>query len=551
MSTNANSCPQCGYSLRHHAPPALPCDNSRIEQLLATNEYPNQKEELAFRTFVANAPCAISHFDDRIASLKAELLKVEAEKANFTSVFPKYQKPLNPVRRIPPEILQLIFKYGTGYDKPAKEYFESISHSLDVHFPLLVYGRVCHYWRNLIALGMPKLWTRIKLQLDRPMPTQRVPHASSLLSIYLRRSQKHPLTICLDIPRFKSMDFGTGFLVREFFKESARWKSLFVSGGDELDNIIAMSELSYDSLESVHIRRIDAHSVSLHHHCLPKLTTWTSILDGPSAGNGCLPLAFLEITDYTISGVWNCNVVKFVQHLRCLRTLSIQSVVLDVSSLSKVPDFKLTVLKELHIRQDLDNDCNNAAIAALLDSISCPALTTLSLFASEKLVKPLQQFEERSNFKLERFVGSEHAGIFVKAFRNRDALETMQVEGSYTTPATQDVLANLYISSQSTVFTSTNTKTPFPFTFPSPSLDKPIVKFPNLRRLQSNMCDLESVDAFMDRAYSNLCARENVENVVPLELVITTSDEKAQKMLQSPNMKKFADLKVTMKIIGV
>ncbi|KAJ3820537.1 hypothetical protein F5880DRAFT_950054 [Lentinula raphanica] len=550
MSTNANPCPQCGYSLQHHTPPALPCDNSRIEQLLTTNEYPNEKEEPLFRTFVANAPCVISHFDDRIASLKAELLKVEADKANFTSSFPKYQKPLNPVRRIPSEILQLIFEYGMGYDKPAKEYFESISHSLDVNFPLLVYGRVCHYWRNLIDLGMPKLWTRIKLQLDRPMPTRRVPHASSLLSFYLRRSQKHTLTICLDIPRSKSMDFGTGYLVREFLKESPRWESLFVSGGDELDDILAMSELSYDSLESVHIRRSDSHSVSLLHRCLPKLTTWTSIADGPSAGYGLLSPAFFTITHYTISGVWNNSAVDDVKYLCCLRTLYIQSVVPALSSLSKVPDLKLPVLKELHIRQDFDNDHNNAAIAAVLDSMSCPALTTLSLFASEKLVKPLQQFEKRSNFKLEHFVGSEHAGIFAKAFRNCGALETIEIEGTHTTPATKDVLANLYIPVQSALFSRADT--PFPFSFPSPSLDdKPSVAFPKLRRLQSKMCDLESVDAFMDKAYSNLSAREKVENAVPLELVITTSDEKAQEMLQSLYMKRLAALKVTVKIIGV
>ncbi|KAJ3758256.1 hypothetical protein EV360DRAFT_70459 [Lentinula raphanica] len=550
MSTNANPCPQCGYSLQHHTPPALPCDNSRIAQLLTTNEYPDQKEELTFRTFVANAPCVISHFDDRIASLKAELPKVEANKANFTSAFPKYQTPLNPVRRIPPEILQLIFEYGTGYDKPANEYFESISHSLDVHFPLLVYGRVCHYWRSLIDLGMPKLWTRIKLQLDRPMPTKRVPHASSLLSVYLRRSQQQPLTICLDIPHSKSMDFGTGYLVREFFKESARWESLFLSGGDELNDIMAMPEHLYGSLKRVHIRRFDMHSVSLDKCRLPKLTTWTSVWDCHSIDLSFFPAAFYSITDYTISGVWNIRAVNVVQCLYSLRTLSIQSVVPAVSSLSKVPDLKLPVLKELYIRQDFDNDRNHAAIAAVLDSMYCPALTTLSLFASEKLVKPLQQFEKRSNFKLEHFVGSERAGIFAKAFRNCGALETIEIEGTHTTPATKDVLANLYIPVQSALFSRADT--PFPFSFPSPSLDdKPSVAFPKLRHLQSKMCDLESVDAFMDKAYSNLSAREKVENAVPLELVITTSDEKAQEMLQSLYMKKLAALKVTVKIIGL
>ncbi|KAJ3712924.1 hypothetical protein C8R42DRAFT_727670 [Lentinula raphanica] len=549
MSTNAHTCPQCGYSLRHHTPPALPCDSSRIEQLLNSNEYPDQKEELTFRTFVANAPCVISHFDDRIASLKAELLKVEAEKANFTSVFPKYQKPLNPVRRIPPEILQLIFEYGMGYDKPVKEYFESISHSLDVHFPLLVYGRVCHYWRNLIDLGMPKLWTRIKLQLDRPMPTKRVPHASSLLSVYQRRSQQQPLTICLDIPRSKSMDFGTGFLVREFLKESARWESLFVSGGDELNDIMAMPEHCYGSLKSVHIRRIDMHSVSLHECRFPKLTTWTSISDGPSvnAGYKYFPPAFFNITDYTISGVWNPRALNVVLCLDCLRTLSIHSVVPAVPSLSKVPDFNLPVLKELCIRQDFNNDRNNAAFAAVLNSMSCPALTTLSFFTSEKLVEPLQRFEERSNFKLEHFVSSKNAWIFAKAFRNGNALETIKIEGTDTTQATEDVLASLYIQSAR----CPNADTPFPCSFPSPSLDKPTVTFPKLRYLQSEMRDLEIADDFMDKAYSNLCARAKVENTVPLELVITTGDEKAQKMFQSLNTKEFADLKVTVKIIGV
>ncbi|KAJ3772902.1 hypothetical protein FB446DRAFT_26551 [Lentinula raphanica] len=547
MSTNANSCSQCDYSLQHHTPPALPCDNSRIEQLLTTNEYPNEKEELAFRSFVANAPCAISHFDDRIASLKAELLRVEADKANFTSSFPKYQTPLNPVRRIPSEILQLIFEYGMEYDKPAKEYFESISHSLDAHFPLLVYGRVCHYWRNLVEFGMPKLWTRIKLQLDRPMPTKRVPHAFSLLSVYLRRSQQQPLTICLDIPRSKSMDFGTGFLVREFLKETARWESLFVSGGDELNDIMAMPEHLYESLKRVHIRRIDMDSVSLDKCRLPKLTTWTMISDGPSVGYSFVPTAFYSVTDYTISGVWNNSAVDGVKYLHRLRTLSIQSVVPAVSSLSKVPDLNLPVLKELHIRQDFDNDRNNAAIAAVLDSMSCPALTTLSLFASEKLVDPLQRFKDRSKFKLEHFVGSKNAGIFAKAICNGDALETIKIEGTDTTQATTDVLASLYI--QSTRFL--NADTPFPCSFPSPSLDKPTVTFPKLHRLQSEMRDLKIADDFMARAYTNLCAREKFENAVPLELVITTGDEKAQKMFQSLNRKEFANLKVTVKIIGV
>ncbi|KAJ3769538.1 hypothetical protein FB446DRAFT_747593 [Lentinula raphanica] len=546
MTTNANSCPQCGYFLQHNTPPALPCGTSRIEQLLSANEYPDEKEEIAFRSYIANAPCVNSHLDHRIASVEAELLKLRANKKSLASVIPKYQQALNPVKRLPVEILKLIFEDGSGYHIPAEEYFHSISDSLDVQLPLLVYRRVCRSWRNLVDLGMPKLWTRIKLQLNKPLPT----HAHSLLSLYLHRSQGRLLAICLNTPRSNSMDFATGIFVGNFFKgSSSRWKSLYLRGGSGLDTVLAMPEYSYEHLESVHIRRIDMLSVSFYHCQLPKLTTWTSIWDGPAIAFS--PSPFFMITNYTISGVWNNSAINIVQHLHFLRTLSIQNFVPGALSVSEVKDINLPVLEELYIREDSDDNRNDAAIAAVLDSMTCPALTTLSLFTSGQLVEPFQQFEERSDFKLKRFAGSEHTGVFVEALRNCDALERIDIEGTYTTRATKAVLAQLYIPFQSAAISSANTHFPLSSPSPTPSLATPKVTFPNLRQLQFRLGDLFFVENFLDRAYSSLYARLFSKNIIPLELAITTADEQAQKILHSPQMKKFAALGVTLKIMGV
>ncbi|KAJ3719167.1 hypothetical protein C8R42DRAFT_584462, partial [Lentinula raphanica] len=167
-TTIPSACSQCGYSPQHDTPPVPPFDSSRIDHLLHSNEYPTEKEELAFRSFIADGRSFLSRLDTRIATVKALLLELEATRENLTPVISTYTQPLNPVRRLPTEILNLIFTYATEHDKPEEEYFLSASHSLDLRLPQWIHGRVCRHWRHLIVNEWPLFWTRIKLDLNRP-----------------------------------------------------------------------------------------------------------------------------------------------------------------------------------------------------------------------------------------------------------------------------------------------------------------------------------------------------------------------------------------------
>ncbi|KAE9403487.1 hypothetical protein BT96DRAFT_814894, partial [Gymnopus androsaceus JB14] len=74
----------------------------------------------------------------------------------------EHKEMLNPVRRLPFDVLQEIFLHGAGMYTDAGSHFGSISHSLDLTSPPWVYGRVCRWWKQ-VTLKTPLLWTRIKV----------------------------------------------------------------------------------------------------------------------------------------------------------------------------------------------------------------------------------------------------------------------------------------------------------------------------------------------------------------------------------------------------
>ncbi|KAJ3822015.1 hypothetical protein F5880DRAFT_1661150 [Lentinula raphanica] len=546
-TTIPSACSQCSFSPQHDIPPVPPSNSSRIDHLHHSNEYPTEKEELAFQSFIADGRSFLSRLDTRIATVKALLLELEATRENLIPLIPTYTQPLNPVRRLPSDILKLIFTYGTEYDKPEEKYFACVPHSLDLRSPQWIYGRVCRHWRRTMVDESPLFWTRIKLQPGKPISLKQLSMALCLLSIHLHRSQDCPLTIRIDMPLSFSMDLVTGFLAL-VFSHSKRLRSLFLTGGPRLNEIMAVSEDFFPSLEKIHIRELfpktsdsqgDQGSVFRSIQA-PKLKSWSS------TGNfffntriSLMPPAALchQITDFTISEVSSSQIVSIVRLLPHLRVLPVWLLVPSSFSLDEV--VHLPKLERFCVRQHPFMNLTGTAIAALMDVLSCPALVHLSLFVSGQIATAVQRFEERSKFKLQHFVGAEDAGIFVKSLSNCLSLETIEVEGAYSYQSIQDMLASLYIPIQHAQ-SSTDT-----------SLTRPIATFPNLRLLEFYFGELHSVEGFIDEAYSNVSARKFAEDVVPLELVITMPKKQAKKMLSYRQLKNFDALRVTVKIIPV
>ncbi|KAJ3719176.1 hypothetical protein C8R42DRAFT_673067 [Lentinula raphanica] len=526
-STVPSVCPQCGYdSIQHDTVPVTPSDSARIDHLLHTNDYPTQQEETAFRSFVADGESFLPRLDTRIASVRALLLQLEATRKSLASAISSYEQPLNPIRRLPSDILQHIFFYGVGHDKPFERDFPTSPHSLDLRYPPWTYGRVCHQWKSVVC-EMPSLWTRVNLPLDKfpKSLAKQMPLAQTLLSIYLCRSKGLPLTVFIRIPNSFSMASAAGFFDL-VFSHSWRWTSLFLGSGKGLSEIKAISEDSFPSLEEIHTWNLIGSNgtvVVIPNIQASKLRVWTSNGNIPSASTTfpssmrmMLPTAICtQITEYNISKIMTRDVIQVIRLLPHLRVLNVGRLSYESSPGTSLAAAHLPRVVQLCIDRDSlsgKSSSSVTAIEALLDSLSCPALAHLSLFVDGKISRSFKRFEERSNLALQHFIGGEHAATFVAGLRNCLALESIGVEGANSYQSIHDVLALLYAPSTSTTLTSD-----------IQSLTKPTARFPKLRRLQFHLSAIPFVDAFMETAYANMGVRMfYTDLVVPLDLVITT-----------------------------
>ncbi|KAJ3836682.1 hypothetical protein F5878DRAFT_624541 [Lentinula raphanica] len=540
-TTAPSARPQCGYeSTQRDDPPVPPSDSARIDHLLHTNDHPTQQEETAFRSFVADGEFFLSQLDIRIASVRALLLQLEATRNSLASTISSYKQPLHPIRRLPSEILGLIFSYGVGHDEPAERNLLKSPHSLDLQYPPWVYGRICRKWKDCLY-EMPSLWTRVRLQFDK----FELGSNQALLSVYLCRSKGLPLTVYLHIPKASAIDSFLG-LFNHIFSHSWRWKVLLLSGESELSETVAISEDSFPSLEQIHIwdprgSRYSAKGKRVFPNIqASKLRAWTSIGNTSSSSDPSirmmLPTAMCtQITEYTTSSVVISDVIEVVQLLPHLRILSIGNLLSRARPKALPKAVYLPTLQKLYITQ-LNSSSSRTDIEALFDSMSCPALVHLSLDSNEECSDSFKRFEERSNFALQQFIIGRNAAAFVQGLQNCFALEKLGLEGSHTYETILDVLD-------------------FVYTLPASPADSPNAQFPNLRQIKFHLSAISfaDLDAFMDKFHILMCVRASYADsmIVPLEIVITTPKEQASKMLNHERLKDIQQApKVTVKIIA-
>ncbi|KAE9397750.1 hypothetical protein BT96DRAFT_883530, partial [Gymnopus androsaceus JB14] len=149
-------CPSCGHSSTD-SPIAIPHRTHRVESLLQSNEGPTEDEEHRFRKFVIEGESEIQYLEYRIEMCRILLDHLEDTLKRLRGAVKEHKEMLNPVRRLPFDVLQEIFLHGAGMYTDAGSHFGSISHSLDLTSPPWVYGRVCRWWKQ-VTLKTPLLW---------------------------------------------------------------------------------------------------------------------------------------------------------------------------------------------------------------------------------------------------------------------------------------------------------------------------------------------------------------------------------------------------------
>lgn len=285
-------CPECGYAMPGEIlTPTLP--SSRFEELLSCNDPPVDSERTALDAVVREGEANLSSLPQRIAAVRETLKILLAEQARTIKHIAVAKSLLNPVRRLPGDVLIEIFTAC----------LECTEDSLNAKRAPWVLSQVCASWRQT-ALASAGLWENIHLKMDF--------YANHMESVFrlgtvLDRVGKHLLRVYIKGHK----DFSHHPVFAMILPTSARWKSLDVTA----------------SLRSFRL----FNSIS---HCLPLLETLN-----------------IEVSDFRPSDVRpdSTGVYGFCQAPR-LRELSVtQQLVSDAPFFSRLFALPLEKISELYL----------------------------------------------------------------------------------------------------------------------------------------------------------------------------------------------------------
>ncbi|KAJ7464475.1 hypothetical protein FB451DRAFT_1263612 [Mycena latifolia] len=176
---HSSSCARCTFLFD----PEVPLDPSSISSdILDTNDPPAEVDIPSIHEFIARGSARRTHLDTKIASLKASLDELLQDRDPLDTEIRKHEGAVSPLRRMPTELLSLIFKYTL----PPHGHFPRVDSG-----PWAI-AAVCSRWRTIV-LSQPTLWSTVVLDFtDDPRP---VIETAETLEAHLERSGGSPLDI--------------------------------------------------------------------------------------------------------------------------------------------------------------------------------------------------------------------------------------------------------------------------------------------------------------------------------------------------------------------
>ncbi|KAJ3850849.1 hypothetical protein EV368DRAFT_84130 [Lentinula lateritia] len=549
------ACPQCGYS-SDSAPLRVPLPKARIDNFLHTNDFFTEEEGNIFRSFIGNGQSKLNHFEARIISVKALLAELEGAKAELVKALSEQKRILNPMRRMPEDLLVEIFLHGAGIYTDPGEYFPSANHSLDLGSPPWTYSRVCRRWKE-IAMRTPRVWTRVKINVNHLVSRResswtksvnRLPLGLSLLSGYLGRSAALPLAVHLDISvsnissSFNLDDhtlYGISVLMSS---HSRRWETFFLGRGQVFDQIKSVFSDSFPLLKMLRIQE-DMSTVLTVDIPAPNLKSWVTIgkqADLSRVNTTLSAKLYDQIRDYSISNLSYDAVLEMSSLLPRLRRLVVRE-------FKPMSDFRLFLisgcfrgLQELVVEQSAPGALN--VLQPFFNSITCPTLTSLSVIAHDSLKSVIQDFEKRSAFNLRHLDITRHTRILEGTLQNTAALKTLVVRDIGKAPdlSVADVFSNLDPAAVSLGSGSSSG-----------------VPFPTLHRLELHLCsslvlmEYDTMEALFLCVSSRLNSSSYNDSVSPLEVFITAPDGQARKMLDHSQLRELRSLGIKVDIVAL
>ncbi|KAK0457480.1 uncharacterized protein EV420DRAFT_1688701 [Desarmillaria tabescens] len=195
---------------------------SRITKLLSSNDAPTGPERAILKTVALKGAEYLSVLQQRISSTRETLYALLEEQSRQIKSVVDAKELLNPIRRLPEDVLLKIFTACIPtrieemiYASPGE--FDS----LDVKNAPWVLSQVCASWRRT-TLANPRLWSSISLVMDKYTN-----HMGCIFrfGILLARTKTHPLMVCIDA----NADIALHPLLAMVLPTSSRWSNLSVT----------------------------------------------------------------------------------------------------------------------------------------------------------------------------------------------------------------------------------------------------------------------------------------------------------------------------------
>lgn len=199
---------------------------------------------------LANAEDEIRRCADEASRLRVQIVALENRGHELKQFVDTCKATLAPIRKLPPEVLLLVFAAVASHLDLTKEF----RHVTRVDCPGFALGAVCSYWRSLV-LQTPSLWSTFRVHIMEPRFT---PSARQSLRRNVEwiteRSKQHPI-------RFSYFAGDTTLnLFREFLAPlSDRWQHicldiLYGSHWSEIEDFL--SETSFPLLQSAELETL-------------------------------------------------------------------------------------------------------------------------------------------------------------------------------------------------------------------------------------------------------------------------------------------------------
>ena len=164
---------------------------SKFLDKVNTNYIPNVEERQEISEYVSTVNQELSQLNAKITEMRSALMQVARTRDRLLAAANQHQALISPLRRLPPELLQVIFVHCLPLHRNA------VMHSSEA--PVLL-GRVCSEWRR-ISLSTPEAWSSLHIVppnvnfSNLTSSTARFKRKRELIEMWLGRSGACPLNI--------------------------------------------------------------------------------------------------------------------------------------------------------------------------------------------------------------------------------------------------------------------------------------------------------------------------------------------------------------------